>query len=281
MRSPSIKYHIRDGTVLFSVGHFGLWFGKLWKMPCSGWCLPDHREGWVRLSGNDRQSASFCSSQSWECIVLSNTIPPYSTIGLDCRWRRWRRLERSSKARLHQEHCHVRDWWRCRESLQEVLEQHHCCCLRRSQTWVGMRCWWLMMCSCSWTPPNMSSIKRIVLMSLSSIAPILSVFEPLSALEVALGPAETLYTSDFYKTMKTALRPGGIICTQVWRSRAAVTKRIGWVSVAPLEPHWEGHEGRCQPLRYRQLRLLHHSNLSLWSNRFHYWLPRQRYFPRS
>ena len=42
-----------------------------------------------------------------------------------------------------------------------------------------------------------------------------SVFEPLSALEVALGPAETLYTSDFYKTMKTALRPGGIICTQV------------------------------------------------------------------
>lgn len=144
-----------------------------------------------------------------------------------------------------------------------------------------MRFWWLMTHSCSWTPPNMSSIKRIVLMSLSSIVPILSVFEPLSALEVALGPAETLYTSDFYKTMKTALRPGGIICTQVWHSRAAVTKRIGWVSVAPPEPHWEGHEGRCQPLRYRQLRLLHHSNLSLWSNRFHYWLPRQRYFPRS
>ncbi|KAK8815222.1 hypothetical protein WA158_003434 [Blastocystis sp. Blastoise] len=29
-----------------------------------------------------------------------------------------------------------------------------------------------------------------------------------------VGPAETLYTSDFYKTMKEALREGGIICTQ-------------------------------------------------------------------
>ena len=29
-----------------------------------------------------------------------------------------------------------------------------------------------------------------------------------------VGPAETLYTSEFYADMKAALRPGGIICTQ-------------------------------------------------------------------
>lgn len=29
------------------------------------------------------------------------------------------------------------------------------------------------------------------------------------------GPAESLYTSSFYSTMKAALRKGGIICTQV------------------------------------------------------------------
>ena len=29
-----------------------------------------------------------------------------------------------------------------------------------------------------------------------------------------VGPAETLYTSDFYANMKRALRPGGIVCTQ-------------------------------------------------------------------
>jgi spermidine synthase len=29
-----------------------------------------------------------------------------------------------------------------------------------------------------------------------------------------VGPAETLYTSDFYRNMHSALRPGGIVCTQ-------------------------------------------------------------------
>ncbi len=29
------------------------------------------------------------------------------------------------------------------------------------------------------------------------------------------GPAESLYTTSFYNTMKAALRKGGIICTQV------------------------------------------------------------------
>lgn len=30
-----------------------------------------------------------------------------------------------------------------------------------------------------------------------------------------IGPAESLYTDSFYYTMKSALRKGGIICTQV------------------------------------------------------------------
>ena len=29
-----------------------------------------------------------------------------------------------------------------------------------------------------------------------------------------VGPAETLYTSDFYRNMSGALRDGGIVCTQ-------------------------------------------------------------------
>lgn len=29
-----------------------------------------------------------------------------------------------------------------------------------------------------------------------------------------MGPAETLYTSDFYRDMYNALRPGGVVCTQ-------------------------------------------------------------------
>ena len=31
----------------------------------------------------------------------------------------------------------------------------------------------------------------------------------------SIGPAESLYTNSFYYTMKSALRKGGIICTQV------------------------------------------------------------------
>ena len=33
---------------------------------------------------------------------------------------------------------------------------------------------------------------------------------------IIIGPAESLYTNSFYNTMKSALRQGGIICTQVF-----------------------------------------------------------------
>ena len=33
---------------------------------------------------------------------------------------------------------------------------------------------------------------------------------------IIVGPAESLYTNSFYNTMKSALRQGGIICTQVF-----------------------------------------------------------------
>ena len=45
-----------------------------------------------------------------------------------------------------------------------------------------------------------------------------------------VGPAETLYTSEFYSDMKTALRPGGIICTQgecIWLHLPLISKVLG------------------------------------------------------
>ena len=35
------------------------------------------------------------------------------------------------------------------------------------------------------------------------------------AVDLEEGPAESLYTESFYNTMRSALRKGGIICTQV------------------------------------------------------------------
>lgn len=46
-----------------------------------------------------------------------------------------------------------------------------------------------------------------------------------------IGPAESLYTNSFYTTMKSALRKGGIICTQVTGGGEQLFS-IGRVSVA-------------------------------------------------
>jgi spermidine synthase len=45
-----------------------------------------------------------------------------------------------------------------------------------------------------------------------------------------VGPAETLYTSEFYSDMRAALRAGGIICTQgecIWLHLDLIAKVMG------------------------------------------------------
>lgn len=83
-----------------------------------------------------------------------------------------------------------------------------------------------------------------------------------------IGPAESLYTNSFYNTMKSALREGGIICTQVFIGSLLLW--IGRVSVAPPTSDSQGDGECCHIVLISTVCIYYDSYISLRSDWFHH-----------